>query len=548
MNSLFKCGHMTLLVFVSLLTFQAPANALAPIEAAKLLPSDGAANDDLGYAVAIDGDTAVIGAPGDANAGFDSGSAYVFVRDASGVWHEQGLLIAHDATSADRFGSSVAISGDTVIIGSSEDDDAGTWTGSAYIFTRIGSSWVQEAKLTPSDAASGDFSGFSVAVAGETVVIGAYGGDGTISNSGSASVFVRNAGNWIEQAKLIASDAAQDDRFGIAVAISGDTVIVGAYFNDDAGSASGSAYVFVRDAGNWIEQAKLTASDAAQDDRFGFSVAISSDTAVVGAHMNDDGGSASGSAYVYNRFDTTWVQEVKLTASDAAASDLFGFEVAVAGDTAVIGAFGNDDAGSRSGSAYIFTGSSGNWSEVEKLTASDAARGHRYGFSVAVAGNTAIIGSSEDDEAGFRSGSAYVIALTKDGDHDGVVDQEDNCPYTKNPGQENGDGDALGDACDDDDDNDGLLDVVDLCPETDIPEQTIPRRYLGVNRWALMEDTGNFVTYHPRGKQHSQVFTVSDTGGCSCEQIVDAQSLGEVYRDFGCSYSVMENWVNSIQR
>ena len=193
------------------------------------------------------------------------------------------------------------------------------------------------------------------------------------------------------ETKLTASDGAAADIFGFSVAISGDTAVVGAALDDVPGAAnddtaSGSAYVFVRSAGAWSEQQKLTASDAAAGDLFGRSVAISGESVVVGAFNDDDTASDSGSAYVFQRSGTTWSQEAKLTASDAALSDFFGFSVAISGDTAVVGAHLDDDAGGDSGSAYVFQRSAGVWSEQQKLTASDAALADEFGFSVAISG------------------------------------------------------------------------------------------------------------------------------------------------------------------
>ncbi len=174
---------------------------------------------------------------------------------------------------------------------------------------------------------------------------------------------------WNQQAKLTAGDAATGDRFGRAVAVSGDTAVIGAYWDDDGGTESGSAYVFTRTGGVWSQQAKLTASDPGAFDWFGVSVAVSGDTAVIGARWDDDGGTDSGSAYVFARSGEVWSQQAKLIPSDLAANDFFGISVAVSGDTAVIGAHGNDDGGSESGSAYVFTRSGVAWSQQAKLTA-----------------------------------------------------------------------------------------------------------------------------------------------------------------------------------
>jgi len=365
----------------------------------KITALDAALGDRFGISVAVSGDTAVVGAEGDDDGGGNSGSVYVFTRSGN-TWSQQAKLTASDAAAADFFGNSVAVSGDTIIVGALRDEDAGIESGSAYVFTRSGTTWTEQQKLTASDAAAFDFFGNSVAVSGDTIIVGAIADD-----SGSAYVFTRSGTTWTEQQKLTASDAAGGDEFGASVAVSGDTAVVGANADADAGTDSGSAYVFTRSGTTWTEQQKLTASDAASGDFFGASVAVLGDTAVVGA-SGDDG--LSGSAYVFTRSGTTWTEQQKLTASDAAAGDRFGGSVAVLGDTAVVGAFNDDDAGNDSGSAYVFTRSGTTWTEQQKLTASDAAAGDRFGVSVAVFGDTTVVGASLNDDAGNDSGSAYV--------------------------------------------------------------------------------------------------------------------------------------------
>ena len=369
---------------------------------AKLTASDAAAGDLFGISVAIDGETAVVGANADDTAaGTDAGSAYVFVR--SGVsWSQQAKLTASDAAAGADFGVSVAISGNTIVVGADLDDDA----GSAYVFVRSGTSWSQQAKLTAGDAAPGDQFGFNVGISSETVVVGAV-SDDTIT--GSAYVFVRSGTSWSQQQKLTASDAAVGDLFGWAVTIGGDTVVAGAPGDN---TAAGSAYVFVRSGTSWSQQAKLTASDAAAGDSFGRNaVGISGDTLVVGAPFDDTGaGSDAGSAYVFVRSGTSWSQQQKLTAGDAAAGDTFGISVGISVDTVVIGARLDDDGGNGSGSAYVFTRSGTSWSQQQKLTASDAAAGDGFGFSVSISGNTVVAGAVLDDDGGSNSGSAYVFA------------------------------------------------------------------------------------------------------------------------------------------
>jgi len=372
----------------------------------------GTGGEHLGASVALDGDTALIGADGNKDNGFESGSAYTFVRSGT-VWTQQAKLIATDGASNDEFGYSVALSGDTALIGAEGDDDNGSFTGSAYIFVHSGTTWMQQAKLTAADGVASDVFGRYVALSGDTALIGAIGDDDNGSNSGSAYIFIRSGTVWTQQAKLTASDGTANDTFGRSVALSGDTALIGAEGDDDNGSFSGSAYLFVKPISGWATtgtyNAKLTAADGAANDSFGRSVALSGDTALIGAIGDEDNGTTSGSAYIFVISGTTWVQQAKLTAADGAAGDTFGRSVALSGDTALIGASGDDDNGSNSGSAYIFIRSGTVWTQQAKLTAADGAAADSFGRSVALSGDTALIGAHLDDDNGFSSGSAYLF-------------------------------------------------------------------------------------------------------------------------------------------
>ncbi|HND20040.1 MAG TPA: hypothetical protein PLB18_11735, partial [Acidobacteriota bacterium] len=304
-------------------------------------------------------ETAVVGAQGDdIGANTDQGSAYVFVRSGT-TWSQQQKLTASDGAASDIFGWSVAITGETAVVGARGDDiGANTDQGSAYVFVRSGTTWSQQQKLTASDGAAFDQFGLSVAISGETVVVGAAGDDiGAAIDQGSAYVFVRSGATWSQQQKLTASDGAGDDEFGQSVAISGETVVVGAFLDDiGANIDQGSVYVFVRTGATWSEQQKLTASDGAMSDQFGISVAISGETVVVGAYLDDVSANTNqGSAYVFVRTGTTWSQRQKLTTSDGAVDDRFGISVAISGETAVVGSYFDDiGAATDQGSAYVF--------------------------------------------------------------------------------------------------------------------------------------------------------------------------------------------------
>ena len=388
-------------------------------ELVKLLASDDAASDNFGTTVAISGNYAIVGAPGNDDGGSSSGSAYIFHRTAvTNTWDAGTKILASDDAGGDLFGFSVAISGDYAIVGAFGNDDGGYRTsGSAYIFRRTGTNtWDAGTKILASDAATGDSFGTAVAIDGDYAIVGANMNDDGGSNSGSAYIFRRTGTNtWDAGTKILASDAASEDQFGRRVGISGDYAIVGAYLNDDRGSASGSAYIFRRTGTNtWDAGTKIRASDEAGGDFFGTSVAIDGDYAIVGADQNDDGGSNSGSAYIFRRTGTnTWDAGTKILASDAVSGDQFGVSVGIDGNTAVVGAYGNDDGGSASGSAYIFRRTGTNtWDAGTKIIASDAASGDQFGFSVGISGDYAIVGAQLNDDGGSSSGSAYIFTTT----------------------------------------------------------------------------------------------------------------------------------------
>ena len=374
---------------------------------AKLTAPDGTLGESFGASVAISGDTIVVG-DDEENVGgnTDQGSAYVFVRN----WDRKAQLTASDGTANDQFGNSVSVSGDTVVVGAHLDDvGANSNQGSACVFVHSGATWTQQQQLIAADGAPSDAFGTSVAINSDTIVVGATGDDvGANGNQGSAYVFVRNGTSWSLQQKLTATDGAAGDNFGNSVAISGDTIVVGA-FQDN--SRQGSAYVFARSGPSWTQQQKLTASDAAGSDLLGTSVGISGETIVVGAPGDDVTSTNQGSAYIFVRNGATWIQQQKLIASDAAASDSLGTSVAISGDVLVIGA-DSDLVGSNSnqGSAYVFTRTGVIWGEVQKLTASDGATGDSFGATVAISGDMIVMGANNDDVLFTNQGSAYVFA------------------------------------------------------------------------------------------------------------------------------------------
>ena len=435
------------------LTWQAPPGSVVDkyevlhLQASELAPLNVVDNDKFGYSVAVDGDIAVVGAYRDGEKGDEAGAAYVFTRSGGVVWDEGVKLTASDGAPYDNFGISVAVDGNTLVIGASGDDDNGADSGSVYVFTRDPDSrvWSQAAKLTASEGEALDYFGQSVAVSGDTVLVGAPFDDReetdtvtALEDSGSVYVFTKptSEGGWSDwnnlpqtaanendddkdalTARLSASDAADDDNFGTSVALDGDTAVIGAPGADDNdnGIDSGSAYVFTRDdQGNWDAGVELTADDGKPGDSFGVSINRDGDTAVVGAYQHDpidpnsDPNSPSylldaGAAYVFTKTDGTWSQPVKLTADDRATGDYFGYSVAVGDGTVLVGAYQDDDKGTDSGSAYVFTRDSNVWRQTNKLTEDPGEPGGWFGYSVAVdtVADTALVGA----------GSAHVMDI-----------------------------------------------------------------------------------------------------------------------------------------
>jgi hypothetical protein len=385
---------------------------------AELFASDGSIYDSFGISVAISGDTAVVGARRDnLPEGSDAGSAYVFVRQGA-IWSEQQKLTAGSPGAMHHFGTSVAIDGDTIAAGA--PGDAGPKKGAVYVFVRDGTTWTEQQRLTASDGMANDFLGELVAVEGDTILAGASGDDHTGTDGGSAYVFVRSGTTWTEQAKLIASDTWSEDYFGTAVALSGDTALVGAPGYDHTNNSNdneGSAYAFVRSGPSWSQQAKLTAGDAGDGDSFGYSAALSGDTAVVGAPSDTlQGIVGAGSAYAFVRSGTTWSEQQKLVASDPGQLNAFGTSAALSGETIVVGApFGDRDI-PNVGSAYLFARSGTTWSEElelsEPLSVDPLSGDSHFGGSVAASGDTLVVGASLGDAGTVDSGAAYAYRIT----------------------------------------------------------------------------------------------------------------------------------------
>jgi len=386
---------------------------------AKIQASDAAADDFFGMTPALssDGNTAIVGAYSEDTGGTDAGAAYIFTRSGT-TWSQQAKIQASDAAAGDYFGMSVSISGDgdTAIVGAQLEGAGG---GSAYIFTRSGTTWSQQDKLQASDSEANDNFGFSVSISddGSTALVGAINEDTTGSNAGSAYIFTRSGTTWSQEAKIQASNAGSSDQFGYSVSLSndGDTAIIGAYSEDTGGTDAGSAYIFTRSGTTWSQEAQIQASDAQANDYFGWSVSISGDgdTAIVGAYKEASGGTDAGSAYIFTRSGTTWSQQAKIQSSNLGPFDRFGHSVSLSndGDIALIGALLEDTAATNAGAAYIFTRSGTTWSQQQKIHASDAQANDYFGRDVSISsdGSTAIVSAILEDTGGTSAGAAYIF-------------------------------------------------------------------------------------------------------------------------------------------
>ena len=400
---------------------------------------------------------------------------------AIGAIAHQAYLKASNTGEGDLFGRSLAISGDTVVVGADGEDSSATGingdqgnnglggSGAAYVIVRSGTTWMQQAYLKASNTGLNDQFGFSVAVSGDTLVIGAPSEDSNATGvngdqnnnvatgSGAAYVFVRNGSTWTQQAYLKASNTALFDFFGTSVAISGDTLVVTADFEDGSSTgingdqtkrgaaSSGAAYVFVRTGVTWSQQAYIKASNTGEGDRFGVSVAASANTIVVGAiaesssatgvdgNQADNSAFRAGAAYVFERNNQIWAQQGYLKASNTQRDDNFGGAVSVSGDTLVVGAVGEqsnatgvngnqaDNSLNASGAAYVFLRSGSTWAQQAYLKASNTGQSDSFGSAVAVAGdsitvsavledsNATGVGGNQSDDSASNAGAAYLF-------------------------------------------------------------------------------------------------------------------------------------------
>ena len=357
---------------------------LLPLQGTQLVPSDLHAAKEFGTSVAIDGSTLVVGSVRDMpDAQFDHGSAYVFDLDTGQELFE--LLPDVIGPSMDAFGQAVDVSGTVAVVGASRGQDLGTNAGAAYLFDVTTGNELR--KLLPADGVANDRFGFSVAIEGSLVLVGSYLDDDLGAGSGSAYLFEASTGAQLH--KFVASDGAGGDNFGQAVALAGGLALVGAPGDDDLGGGSGAVYVF--DTFSGAELRKLVPNDGNAGAAFGRAVTASGDLALIGAHTDDDNGAASGSAYLFT--PSTGQQRLKLLPDDGAANDRFGWAVGLGGGVALVGAWRDlgDSPGVEEGSAYFFDASSG--AQLSKVSNFGPPRAERFGYAVAVGGTWSAVGA-----------------------------------------------------------------------------------------------------------------------------------------------------------
>ncbi len=434
---------------------------------AYLKASNTETNDRFGFSVAVSGSLAVVGAPAEKsnasgvngnqgnNSAVNAGAAYVFVRNGNS-WSQEAYLKASNSETSDVFGISVDVSetGQTIIVGASgedsnangvngnQNDNGASGAGAAYIFVRNGGTWSQQAYLKASNSDGSDQFGESVAVNGDTCVVGARAedsasasnqSDNAAGNSGAAYVYTRNGSTWIQRSYLKASNVGAGDLFGDSVAVGDDTIVIGApqessaatgvngNGSDNTAPQSGAAYIFTRSGNTFVEEAYVKASNTGANDGFGNSVAVSGASVLVGAPFedssatsvngdeNNDGSPNAGAAYVFTKTNGDWLQEAYLKASNAEAEDFFGSSVALSGNIAVAGAVGEDsvatgvngneedNSATSSGAAYVFQRKDAIWNKINYLKASNTGASDNFGFSVSVSRGTILIGADLED-------------------------------------------------------------------------------------------------------------------------------------------------------
>ena len=376
----------------------------------KIIPEDCNKDDQFGRSVDVSGKYALVGASGNDGSAENAGAAYLLYFNGS-HWYPIQKLIAMDGDAYDYFGASVAVDSNFAIIGAYGDNVFGNKSGSAYIFTKSGKTWSELSKLIAPDGKALDYFGCSVDISKEYMIVGAYGASDNGSHSGAAYIYKYEDGKVFMHQKLIAGDAEAFDYFGYSVSISGEYAIIGAYgvkYND---KKSGAAYIFKRIGNRWVQLIKLAPSDGFNNDYFGKSVSISGKNAIVGAIGKDDLGNDSGAAYIFRRSGYFWSRQTKIIPENIGENNCFGASVNISDDYAIIGAYGDNMYGKRTGAAYVYQLKRKRWNQIAMFRPKDGSDNDFFGYSVAISGRQVIAGAYGNDAKGEKSGAAYFYGL-----------------------------------------------------------------------------------------------------------------------------------------
>ncbi|MDD2666778.1 MAG: hypothetical protein PHD13_07205 [Methanocellales archaeon] len=416
-NRISRISRMLIVFLIVAISSIVPQSASAkPNSEIQLDPGDLIENSRLGRSIAIDGNLVVVGAPeASEEEAFGVGAAYIFKRHGN-AYVLEAKLIAPDPTLGSEFGRAVAVEGNTIVVGArfatSGDVER---AGAAYIFRYMGGSWIFDQKLTASDVSAEDNFGRAVALHGDLLVVTARKEEVSEEDEGAAYVFRRTGASWTEEAKLTASDGTIGARFGQSVAIVGNNLIaVGARDADSpTAKACGAVYIFQRIADEWVETAKLTASDGAKGDQFAFNLATHGNVIVVGSRRSDPQGlKDAGAVYIFSKTKSGWTETAKLMASDAKGGDEFGHSVAMDGNFIAVGARRADiDTNPDQGAVYLFRRADNQWVETTKLLASNGGAGDEFGHSLSAHGNAIAVGAQFADVPTCDEGAAYVFKL-----------------------------------------------------------------------------------------------------------------------------------------
>ncbi len=363
--------------------------------------------DRFGLSISLNGDYLFVGAPGDDQFGTNAGAVYIFKND-TGTWTLVDKIVSTDISAGDYFGYTLASAGDYLFVGTPITNG---YQGAVYVFRDSANIWVQERKLIANDGQANDYFGYSLSADNDIVVIGAYGNDEYGTDAGAVYIFENINGHWTQTQKVSAQIAQESGYFGYSVATDGNFIVVGAPNYSENNLQSGEIYIFERDT-NWLLSSVLMAEDAANGDSFGYSVDISDSVIIVGAPYKSSGKYAlDGAAYVFERdTENLWLQKAKFTAANAETYKFFGYAVSIYASNIIVGAKGNISFNPHTkGNAYIFSDTSGNWSFIATLDATNNATDDQFGYAVSISDKYIMVGAQTDDTVSLNGGAVYAF-------------------------------------------------------------------------------------------------------------------------------------------